>query len=285
MIDPLLESEYNNRAKVPEHGAIMQSWKQDAAAFRATHPHCELDLAYGDSARQRLDLFWPDQRREGPIALFIHGGYWQALDRSWFSHLARGFIAHGVALAVPSYDLCPQVSLGTLVEQMRGAVAFLIRRHERAVFSCGHSAGGHLTAMLLATGWAARGLPPAAVFAGCAISGLFDLMPLLATSVNGALGLDVATARGLSPLFLPTPGLPLHAVVGAAEGTEYLRQSRSIAEAWGGTCDLLPGANHFTAIAPLTDPGSPIMATMLRMIAGGLPTASADQRDRYSALP
>lgn len=266
MIDPLLEAEYNNRAKVTEHGDVMQSWEQDAAAFRATHPHSETDLAYGDSTRQQLDLFWPDQRRDGPVAMFIHGGYWQALDRSWFSHLAQGFVAHGVALAIPSYDLCPQVTLDVLVEQLRDAAAFLVRRHERPVFSCGHSAGGHLTAMLLATDWAARGLPPAAVHAGCAISGLFDLAPLLATSVNAALGLDAATARRLSPLFLPAPSLPLHAVVGAAEGTEYLRQSSSIAEAWGGTWDILPGANHFTAIAPLADPASPLMATMLRMI-------------------
>ena len=266
MIDPLLEAEYNNRAKVPEHGDIMQSWKRDAAAFRAAHPHSEQGLAYGDSARQRLDLFWPDQRRDGPVALFIHGGYWQALDRSWFSHLAQGFAAHGVALAVPSYDLCPQVTLEALVEQIRSVVAFLLRRHGRPVFSCGHSAGGHLTAMLLATVWAARGLPPASVHAGCAISGLFDLAPLLATSINAALGLDTATARRLSPLFLPAPGLPLYTVVGAAEGPEYLRQSSGIAEAWGGTWDLLPSANHFTAIAPLADPASPLMATMLRMI-------------------
>ncbi len=266
MIDPLLEAEYNNRAKVPDHTDIMQSWKRDAAAFRAAHPHSELDLAYGDSARQQLDLFWPDQGRDGPVALFIHGGYWQALDRSWFSHLAQGFVAHGIALAVLSYDLCPQVTLEVLVEQVRNAAAFLVLRHGRPVFSCGHSAGGHLTAMLLATDWAVRGLPPGAVHAGCAISGLFDLAPLLATNVNDALGLDAATASRLSPLFLPAPGLSLHAVVGEAEGAEYLRQTSSIAEAWGGTWRLLPGANHFTAVAPLADPASPLVATMLRMI-------------------
>lgn len=265
LIDPALEAEYNNRAKVPDSAAIMASWNQDAAAFRAVHPHCELGLAYGNSDRQQLDLFWPDGRRDGPVALFIHGGYWQALDRSYFSHLARGFTAHGVALAIPSYDLCPQVTLDALVEQVRGAAAFLVRRHGRPVFSCGHSAGGHLTAMLLATGWAARGLRPGAVHAGCAISGLFDLSPLLFTSINGALGLDPGTARRLSPLFLPPPGLPLHAVVGEAEGAEYLRQSQSIAEAWNGTLDVLPGANHFTAVAPLADPASPLMATILRL--------------------
>lgn len=266
MINPALEAEYNNRAKVPGHVEVMQSWTRDAAAFRAGHGHAELDLPYGSSARQRLDLFWPDARRDGPVAMFIHGGYWQSLDRSFFSHLARGFVAHGVALAVPSYDLCPQVTLEALVEQVRGAAAFLLRRHGRPVFSCGHSAGGHLTATLLATDWAARGLPPGAVYAGCAISGLFDLLPLLETSVNGALRLDAGTARRLSPVFLPAPGRPLHAVVGAEEGAEYHRQSRDIAEAWRGAWELLPGANHFTVVAPLTDPASPLVATMLRTI-------------------
>lgn len=264
--DPWLEAEYNNRAKVPDHPDIMRGWERDAAAFRSAHPHAERDLPYGDSPRQALDLFWPDERRDAPVALFIHGGYWQALDRSWFSHLARGFVAHGAALAVPSYDLCPHVTLAELVEQVRGAAAFLVRRHARPVFAGGHSAGGHLAAMLLATDWAARGPPPGAVHAAYAISGLFDLAPLLATSINAALGLDAETARRLSPVFLPPPGRPFHAVVGAAEGKEYLRQTRSIAAAWGGTWDVLPGANHFTAIAPLADPSSPLVAALLGMV-------------------
>ena len=99
------QAEYDNRAKVPDHPSIMQGWQRDAAAFRAAHPHLEAGLAYGDTPRQAMDLFWPDGRRDAPVALFLHGGYWQALDRSWFSHLARGFVGHGVALAVPSYDL------------------------------------------------------------------------------------------------------------------------------------------------------------------------------------
>lgn len=263
--DPWLEAEYNNRAKVPDHPEVMRGWERDAAVFRAAHPHAERDLSYGDSPRQALDLFWPDEHRDAPIAVFIHGGYWQALDRSWFSHLARGFLAHGTALAIPSYDLCPQVSLGELVEQVRGAVAFLVRRHGRPVFAGGHSAGGHLAAMLLATDWAARGLPPGAVHAAYAISGLFDLAPLLATSINAALGLDAEAARRLSPLFLPSPGRPFHAAVGEAEGEEYLRQTKGITAAWGGTSGVLPGANHFTAIAPLADPSSLLVEAVLGM--------------------
>jgi arylformamidase len=117
----------------------------------------------------------------------------------------------------------------------------------------GHSAGGHLTAMLMATDWGARGLPAGMIAAGFSISGLFDLAPLIATTVNGALRLDEAEARRLSPLFMAPPGLPFHAVVGGAEGPEYERQSRGIAEAWGGTWEVVPDANHFTMIEPLAD--------------------------------
>jgi arylformamidase len=261
MPDAWLESEYNNRAKVPEHGAIMAGWAQDAAAFRAAHGQAELGLKYGPSERQALDIFWPGAGRDAPLAMFIHGGYWQALDKSSFSHLARGFIAHGIALAVPSYDLCPTVSLAVLTEQLREAAGFLIRRHGRDVYATGHSAGGHLTAMLLATDFSARSVP-GKVSGGYAISGLFDLEPLIETSINAGLKLDTAQARALSPLRLPAPQCRLHAFVGDLEGEEYASQSRRIAQAWGGAWGLIPGANHFTAIAPLTAPDSEMMTTI-----------------------
>jgi arylformamidase len=262
-----LEAEYNNRAKVPNNVEIREGWTRDAAAFRASHPHFEIDLAYGPTERQALDLFWPGPSREAPLALFVHGGYWQALDRKIFSHFARGLLAHGVAVALPSYDLCPTVTLAELVEQVRDAAAFLARRTGKSLLATGHSAGGHLAAMLLATDWPARGLPAGTVKAALPISGLFDLPPLTHTSINAALGLDEAEARRLSPLFLPSPRRPLHAVVGGAEGEEYIRQSRSIAEAWGGTWEAVDGANHFTVVPPLADPESPLVATALRLIA------------------
>jgi arylformamidase len=239
---------------------------RQAAAFRESHPHSELDLPYGPTQRQALDLFWPGAARDVPLAIFVHGGYWQMLDRKIFSHLATGLLAHGVAVALPSYDLCPSVTLAALVEQIRDAAAFLARRHGRAMLATGHSAGGHLAAMLLASDWKARGLPAATLKAALPIAGLFDLPPLTHTSVNAALGLDEAEARRLSPMFLPSPGLPLHAVVGGTEGAEYTRQSRGIAEAWGGTWEAAPGANHFTVVAPLADPASPLVATALRLI-------------------
>jgi arylformamidase len=262
-----LQAEYDNRGKVPEYPAIMAGWQRDAALFRASHPVAELDLPYGPGPRQALDLFWPDAGRSAPLAMFVHGGYWAMLDRTLFSHLAAGLLAHGVAVAMPSYDLCPQVSLETLVGQVRAAAAFLARRHGRAMLAAGHSAGGHLAAMLLATDWSAHGLPRGTVRAALPISGLFDLEPLLATTVNLPLGLDEATARLLSPVHMASPGLPLHAVVGGEEGAEYTRQSRSIAEAWGGSWEQAAGANHFTVVGPLADPGSTLVAAALRLLA------------------
>lgn len=261
-----LQAEYDNSAKVPEYPALAAAWVRDAASFRDGHPNAELGLSYGPTPRQVMDVFWPGAERCAPLALFIHGGYWQQLDASVFSHFARGLLAHGVAVALPTYDLCPQVSMATLVEQVRAAAGFLHRRTGRKLLVTGHSAGGHLTAMLLATDWAARGLPADMVPAGLPISGLFDLPPLLHTTVADKLRLDEAEARRLSPLFLPRPAARLHAVVGGDEGVEYTRQSRSIAAAWGGTWESRPGLNHFTIAAELIDPASPLVAQARRLI-------------------
>lgn len=261
-----LEAEYNNRAKVADAPAILERLPIEAAAFRGRHAHADLGLAYGPTPRQEMDIFWPQARREGPIALYVHGGYWQRMHRSAFSHFAQGLLAHGVAVAMPSYDLCPQVTLAALVEQVRDSAAFLARRHGRSMLAIGHSAGGHLAAMLLATDWAARGLAVPAIHAALPISGLFDLPPLTHTTVNDAVGLSEAEARRLSPLFLPRPPGRLHAVVGGEEGTEYLRQSRSIAEAWGGSWEAMPGRNHFTAPEPLVDPESDLTKVALELL-------------------
>jgi len=250
-----LQAEYDNGAKVPAYPGIVARWNADAAAFRASWPQSELGVAYGPTPRQAMDVFWPSASRDAPTAMFIHGGYWQRMDRSVFSHLAAGLLAHGVAVAMPSYDLCPAVSMAALVEQLRIAATFLHRRNGQRLLAMGHSAGGHLAAMLLATDWAGYGLPRV-VPASLSISGLFDLPPLLATNVADPLGMDEAEARRLSPLFMPAPSGHIHAVVGGEEGVEYTRQSRSIAEAWGGSWEALPGLNHFTVIEGLAQAGS-----------------------------
>ncbi|MCO6415552.1 alpha/beta hydrolase [Siccirubricoccus sp. KC 17139] len=252
------EAEYNNRARVPEHPVILAAWKAEAAAFRTAWPEAELDLAYGPGEREKLDLFRPGPGEGWPMALFFHGGYWQSLDRHWFSHMARGLLARGVAVAMPSYDLCPVVPLRVIVTQARAASAYLHRRSGRRLLAIGHSAGGHLAAMLLATEWRSLdpGLPADLVAAALPISGVFELEPLLPTSIATALRLTPEEARALSPRFLPPPGGAVHAVVGAVESAEFRRQNREFAAAWGGMAEELPGRNHFTVLEPLADPES-----------------------------
>ncbi len=256
-----VEAEYNNRARVPEHPAIIASWASDSAAYRKARP--PRVVRYGDGERHTFDLF---EAGAGPAVMFIHGGYWQALDKSFFSHMARGLNTMGVSVAVPSYDLCPNVRVGDIVEQMRAACAVLHAETNAPVIASGHSAGGHLAACLLAT--------EAHVPAAYAISGLFDLKPLVKTSLNVALRLDDEEAEALSPLLWPAPeGKVLDAVVGGAESSEYLRQSTAIVEAWAKDgaetrYEAINGANHFTVIAPLADPQSAMCARILELVKG-----------------
>jgi arylformamidase len=245
------EKEYNNRARVPGHPAVIAGWMRDAAAFRAAHPP-EV-LAYGTGPREAMDLFLPAEIRG--VAMFFHGGYWQALDRTSASHCAAGLLEHGIAVGVPSYDLCPAVPLARIVAQAEAAALVLHARLGRPMLVCGHSAGGHLSALLMAR------LPANIVAAALPVSGLFWLEPLVPTSLNTALGLDPATARDLSPALLPSPGRPLHCAAGGDESGEFLRQSREFSALWGGSWEALPGLDHFTVLAPLSQADHPLTMT------------------------
>jgi arylformamidase len=249
-----LELEYNNMKRVADAPAIVAEWAAQAARFRDENPAARLGVSYGVTERSRMDLFGP---ADAPVVLFIHGGYWQRLDRSWFSHLAGGLNRHGILVALPSYDLCPFVTLETIVQQMRQATAKLHALTGRRVLACGHSAGGHLTAMLMATDWTRHdaALPGDLVPAGVPISGVFDLAPLVPTTINDALRLSVTEAVRLSPSALSRPAhAGLHVVVGEAESGEFIRQSRDFARAWAGGFQMIDGADHFTVLAPLADP-------------------------------
>ena len=201
MID--YEVEYNNRARVPEHAEIFARWNAEAAAYRErmkTEENAELGLAYGTSPRQTVDLFFPEATGHTPLALFIHGGYWRSLDASTFSHMAAGLNSRGIAVAVAGYDLCPQVTIGQIINQMRTACLFLWRRFGQRLMVYGHSAGGHLAACMVASDW--KKLDPKApadlVPAGYSISGLFDLAPLVHTAMNADLRLDEVEVAGLA---------------------------------------------------------------------------------------
>jgi len=270
------EAEYNNRARVPEHPQIFAHWERDAAAYRAeceAGRRAELGLAYGPTPRQTIDLFYPPGEHVGPLALFIHGGYWRSLAPSQFSHMARGLNGQGVTVAVAGYDLCPQVKISEIISQMRQACLFLWRRFGQKIMIYGHSAGGHLAACMLATDWRAedQGVRADLVPAACAISGLFDLTPLVEVSMNQDLRLTAADAREGSPLFWPAPaGHALEAWCGALESDEFRRQNRIIVEAWGkGGVDTfwmeVADTNHFTVITPLADPASALTGRLAKL--------------------
>jgi arylformamidase len=270
------EAEYNNRARVPEHPEIFARWAREAEDYRAEamkERRAELGLSYGSSLRQFIDLFSARHAVTAPLALFIHGGYWRSLDPSLFSHMARGLNAHDVTVAVVGYDLCPEVTIAEIIEQIRHACLFLWLRTGQRMMIYGHSAGGHLAATMLATEWQARypKAPPDLVPAAYSISGLFDLAPLVSIPMAQDLRLDESEARSVSPLFWPAPkGRPFDAVVGALESSEFLRQSRTIADSWGKAgaqtrYEAVPGTNHFTVIDALADPHSAMVGRLAEL--------------------
>ncbi len=253
------EKEYDNRGRVPEHPEIFARNERDAAAYRKAARGAELGLSYGPSKRQTIDLF--PAKDGGPLTMFIHGGWWRSRDPSAYSHFAAGPNAHGATVAVVGYDLCPQVTIPAIIEEMRAACLFLWRKKRQRIMVYGHSAGGHLAACMAATDWKtlASDAPADLVPAAYSISGVFDLAPLVQISVNADLRLDDKTARECSPLFWRVPaGRMLDAVVGSLESNEFLRQSRGVAEAWRKghaqtRYEEIAGTNHFTVVDPLTD--------------------------------
>ena len=270
------EVEYNNRARVPEHAEIFARWAREAEDYRAKamqERRAELGLMYGSSLRQFIDLFSPRPDVTSPLALFIHGGYWRSLDPSMFSQMARGLNTRGVAVAVVGYDLCPEVTITEIIEQIRHACLFLWLRTGRRMMIYGHSAGGHLAGAMVATDWQALypKAPADLVPTAYSISGLFDLTPLLHVAMAQDLRLNEAEARQVSPLFWPAPqGRVFDAVVGGLESSEFLRQSRVIAETWGKAgaqtrYEAIAGTNHFTVIDALADPQSAMVARLAEL--------------------
>jgi arylformamidase len=259
------EVEYNNRARVPEHPDIFARWEREGAAFRAKARDAELGLKYGPSPRQTIDLFpAANDGRDTPLALFIHGGWWRSLDPFMHSQLAGGPTANGVTVALAGYDLCPQVSIATIIEEIRAACLYLWRKRRQRFVVYGHSAGGHLAACMLATDFSTLepDAPADLVPAAYAISGLFDLEPVRHTSMNQDFKLNEKSAHDASPLYWDVPdGRTLDAVVGALESSEFLRQSQTVTEAWRQDevitrYEAIEGRNHFTVIDPLGEADS-----------------------------
>ncbi len=283
-----LDTQYNNRARVPEAPAILQDWAARSSAARR-QLRCTLDLAYGAGADDRLDLFHPTaaQRGPAPVLFFVHGGYWRALDKRDHSFVATPFAEAGALVVVPDYTLCPRVRIDDIALQM---VQALVWTHDHAaayggdprrIVAVGHSAGGHLTAMLLACRWqrVRRDLPAQLVRSGLSLSGLFDLEPLRHTPfLAGDLQLTAASARRLSPALFPAPrAAELVALVGGDESGEFLRQNALIGQAWGAAtvpvCKAVPGRHHFSIVEDLVTGGTVAHGQALRLL--GLPNVRA----------
>jgi len=271
MSDLDYEAQYNNRRRVPEYAEINARWCAASRDYRG-RAAARLDIAYGGGARQRYDFF-PSGSDPAPLIVYIHGGYWQRGDREDYAFLARDLNAAGIAVALPSYSLCPAVTVMDIVAELRGFLAHLWQSARVYPLVIGHSAGGHLTAAMLATDWGRiAGVPPDLVRAGYAISGVFDLPPLIGTSLNAALKLGTAEAHAASPMFWPPPPKPrvFAAAVGGLESEEFLRQSRDIARVWrqsGITAEdvLVPGTNHFTVVDELARPTSPMFKSVVAL--------------------
>jgi len=278
MTDPaFLSREYNNRELFPDYPRHFARWQEASARARSTMT-CHLELAYGSSAGETLDIF-PARKGDGSALLFIHGGYWRSLDKKDFSFLAPALVDAGVSLVVVNYDLCPKVTIERIVQQMLAASAWLYRSAERygmdedRLFVSGHSAGGHLAAMMLAALWPVldRSLPRDLYKGALAVSGVYDLRPLAQVGwVNGDLRLDEDSAFRVSPAFLPpATRAPLYLAVGALESSEFKRQNALLAQRWrpvlGGDV-ALPGRDHFTVIDGLADPGNALFAAARRMM-------------------
>jgi arylformamidase len=266
------EVEYDNRGRVPEHPEIFARWISEGAAYRAAARGGEFGLKYGFGARQTIYLF-PAKDDDAPLALFIHGGWWRSLEPSMFSQLAAGPNAHGIGVAVAGYELCPGRSIADIIEQMRSACLWLWRKYKKRIFIYGHSAGGHLAACMLAQDWTAfaSDAPADLVPAAYAISGVFDLAPLVHVSQNADLRLDTDEARRVSPVHWKVPaGRTLDAVVGALESSEFLWQSRIIVDGWGARgvatrYEEIAGANHFTVVDPLGDADSAMTRRVVQL--------------------
>jgi arylformamidase len=259
VIDDTLEAQYALRKRHPEREQVYDDHLRRSAALRAAGD-CRLDVRYGNGPRCVLDVFGAGDR--APVLFFIHGGYWRALDKSYVSFIAEPYLAAGITVVMPSYDLAPKVRIGEIVDQIRGAFAWVVAHLAPArVVVAGHSAGGQLAAML-ALDQAASGEGPIAGLAG--VSGAFDLRPLLRTSINRDLLMSADEAVEASPLLrlgrLPAAArlVPLLGLVGGDETAGFKQWTADLVAGWrahGGAASYgeVAGCNHFTILNRLAE--------------------------------
>ena len=273
-----LDREYDNRKKVVDSPTWLRRFADASNETRAALLY-RRDIAYGAHPGERLDIFPAERATPAPIHVFVHGGYWQWLDKADFSYVARALVPVGIATVVINYGLIPTVSMAELVRQCRAAIVWVARNaasfggDARRITVSGHSAGGHLVAMLLATDWAEfGGLPADLVKAGIGISGLYDLDPIRLCYLNDVLALTAADAHAHSPIHLtPKHAAPLLLPLGALEGPEYHRQSETMAAVWrrhGGRADVLDleRHDHFSIVWELAERDSTLARAVRALV-------------------
>ena len=271
-----LDAQYNNRARIPEHAQIFERWSS-ASELARSRSLCLLDLPYGEGPHEALDVF-PAQRNGAPVLVFIHGGYWRALDKRDLSFVAPAFVQAGAMVVLPNYALCPAVTIEQIALQLTRALAWTWRHAAEhggdpaRIVVAGHSAGGHLAGMLLACDWKQVGadLPADLVKSALSVSGLFELEPIRHTPFLAPdLRLTEASAARLSPALWPAPRGRLVATVGGDESDEFHRQNQLIRSAWGEAvvpvCEAIPGTHHLSVMHDFADAG-----TRLHRLARGL---------------
>ncbi|MCC7288475.1 MAG: alpha/beta hydrolase [Burkholderiaceae bacterium] len=272
-----LDAQYNNRARVPQTAQILARWAESSKLARE-RLQGKLDIRYGDQPGEALDVF-PAARAGAPVLVFIHGGYWRALDKADQSFIAPAFVEAGATVVVPNYALCPSVTIETIALQMTRALAWVWRNpgvhsgDPNRIAIAGHSAGGHLAAMLLSCRWKEVGddLPLRLLQGALSISGLYDLEPIRLTPfLQADLQLTPQSVKRLSPAFFPRPRGTLYAVAGLDESDEFLRQNQLIRDQWGPTsvpvCETVVGRDHFTVLHDLADPACRLHELALRLL-------------------
>jgi len=247
---------YANAQYIPDGMAYPDRWAHAAEAFRNT-TKCKLDVPYGASPRERFDLFYPTEAPRG-LVVFVHGGYWLRFDRSFWSHFAAGPLAQGWAVAMPSYDLCPDVSITQIGAQISLAITAAAKEVSGPIALVGHSAGGQLVARMPSlcsgAGWfsrLARIVP---------ISPVADLAPLMQTSMNTDLKLTTSEVLRESPVHHPAPVAPVTVWVGGQERPVFLEQAYALGDAWECPVAVPPDAHHFNVIDALIDPNGQLVA-------------------------
>ena len=263
---------YANGPNIPGGERWPALWVEPAARFRESRVaagRATLDIGYGEGARNRLDLFLPDETPKG-LVVYVHGGFWIRLDKSFWSHLAAGPLAHGYAVAMPSYTLCPETRVSAITREIAAAIETAAAIVEGPIRLIGHSAGGHLVSRMVS-----KTSPLAPWVAGriahiVSLSGLHDLRPLLVTDLNRTIGLDTEEAVSESPALLePAENVRLTCWVGAAERSEFLRQNALLANIWKGLgaatdCVEEPDRHHFNVVDGLLDPDHPLTMALMR---------------------